>query len=62
LGVPLTSAALAAAVAVLVGALILERRPYRPGKFNYVPVMLASVVVILILARHLLSLLFARDG
>ena len=56
MGVPLTAVALAAAIGVLAGAVFLERRPYRPGKFNYIPVMLVCLVAILILVRHLLGL------
>jgi hypothetical protein len=36
----------------------LDRRPYRPGKRNYVPVMIIAVAGILVLGRHLLSLMW----
>jgi flagellar biosynthesis protein FliQ len=52
-----TSVALAACVLVLVIAIILDRRPYRPGKLNYVPLMIIALAAILVLGRHLLGLL-----
>ena len=39
MGVIDTIAALGACLLVLVGAVALDRRPYRPGKRNYVPIM-----------------------
>jgi hypothetical protein len=55
-GVIETSAALGACVLVLVVAVALDRRPYRPGKRNYVPIMIIVVAASLVLGRHLLSL------
>jgi hypothetical protein len=52
-----TSAALGACVLVLIVAVALDRRPYRPGKHNYVPIMIIAVAGILVLGRHLLSLM-----
>jgi hypothetical protein len=43
-------------VLVLVVAIILDRRPYRPGKFNYIPLMIIALAAILVLVRHLLAL------
>jgi len=51
-----TSAALGACLLVLVVAVALDRRPYRPGKRNYVPIMIIAVAGILVLGRHLLTL------
>jgi len=51
-----TSIALAGCVLVLVVAIILDRRPYRPGKLNYIPLMIIALAAILVLARHLLTL------
>ena len=51
-----TSAALGLCLAVLAVAIILDRRPYRPGKFNYIPLMIVCLAICLVLARHLLSL------
>jgi hypothetical protein len=52
-----TSAALGACLLVLVVAVALDRRPYRPGKRNYVPIMIIAVAASLVLGRHLLSLM-----
>ena len=52
-----TSAALGACLLVLVVAVALDRRPYRPGKRNYVPIMIVAVAASLVLGRHLLSLM-----
>ena len=53
-----TSAALGACLLLLAVAIALDRRPYRPGKRNYVPVMIIAVAGILVLGRHLLSLMW----
>ena len=57
MGVIETSAALAAWLLVLMVAVALDRRPYRPSKRNYVPIMIVAVAGILVLGRHLLSLM-----
>lgn len=57
MGLTETSIALAACVLVLVGAIVLDRRPYRPGKFNYVPLMIIALAAGMMLGRHLLALL-----
>jgi hypothetical protein len=49
-----TSAALGACLLVLIVAV--ARRPYRPGKRNYVPIMIVAVAASLVLGRHLLTL------
>jgi hypothetical protein len=56
-GVIETSAALGACLLVLTVAVVLDRRPYRPGKRNYVPIMIVAVAGSLVLGRHLLSLM-----
>lgn len=56
MGVPATSAALAFCLVVLATAVVLDRRPYRPGKRNYVPLMILALTASLFLARHLLAL------
>ena len=52
-----TSAVLTGCVLVLTVAIILDRRPYRPGKPNYIPLMIIALAAILVLGRHLLTLL-----
>jgi hypothetical protein len=52
-----TSAALTACLLVLGVAIALDRRPYRPGKRNYVPIMIVALAASLVLGRHLLSLM-----
>ena len=49
---------MAGCVLVLVVAIILDRRPYRPGKLNYIPVMIIALAAILVLGRHLLALIW----
>ena len=50
-----TSVALAGCFLVLVVAIILDRRPYRPGKLNYIPLMIIALAAILVLGRHLVA-------
>jgi hypothetical protein len=54
-GVIETSAALTAGLLVLAMAVALDRRPYRPGKRNYVPIMVIALAASLVLGRHLLT-------
>jgi hypothetical protein len=56
-GIIETSAALGACLLVLTVAVALDRRPYRPGKRNYVPIMIIAVAASLVLGRHLVSLM-----
>jgi hypothetical protein len=55
MGLTETGAALAGCVLVLVVAIILDHRPYRPGKLNYIPLMIIALAAILVLGRHLLA-------
>ena len=57
MGLTETSVALAGCVLALVIAIILDRRPYRPGKLNYIPLLIITLAAILVLGRHLLALL-----
>jgi hypothetical protein len=59
MGIIETSGALAASLLVLAVAVVLDRRPYRPGKLNYIPIMIIALAAILVLGRHLLGLLAA---
>jgi branched-subunit amino acid ABC-type transport system permease component len=52
-GVIETSAALGACVLVLIVAVALDRRLYRPGKRNFVPIMIVALAASLVLGRHL---------
>lgn len=52
-----TSIALAICVLVLIVAIVLDRRPYRPGKRNYIPLMIIALAAGLVLGRHLLALI-----
>jgi hypothetical protein len=56
-GILETSLALGACLVVLVVAVVLDRRPYHPGKGNYIPIMIIALAAILILARHLITLI-----
>jgi hypothetical protein len=51
-----TVAALTACALVLALAIVLDRRPYRPGKLNYIPLMIICLAACLLLGRHLLAL------
>jgi hypothetical protein len=55
MGLTETGAALAGCVLVRVVAIALDRRPYRPGKLNYIPLMIIALAAILVLGRHLLA-------
>ena len=57
MGIFETSAALAGCLLVLVVAIVLDRRPYRPGKQNYIPIMIIALAASLVLSRHLLTLM-----
>lgn len=57
MGLTPTSIALAISLLVFGIAVILDRRPYRPGKFNYIPLMIAALAASLVLARHLVGLI-----
>ena len=57
MGLTETSIALATCVLVLGAAVILDRRPYRPGKLNYILLMIVALAASLVLARHLLGLI-----
>jgi hypothetical protein len=50
-GIIETSAALGACLLVLTIAVVLDRRPYRPGKRNYIPVMIIALAASLGLGR-----------
>jgi hypothetical protein len=56
-GVIETSAALGACLVVLTVAVALDRRPYRPGKRNYIPIMVVAVATSSVLGRHPVSLM-----
>ena len=56
MGIIETSAALGACLLVLTFAVVLDRQPYRPGKRNYIPVMIIALAASMVLGRHLLSL------
>jgi hypothetical protein len=56
-GIAATSAALGASLLVLAVAVALDRRPYRPGKYNYIPIMIVALAASFVLGRHLLALL-----
>ncbi len=55
-----TGAALSACLLVLTVAVFLDRRPYRPGKRNYIPIMIIALAASLVLGRHLLTLIGDR--
>jgi hypothetical protein len=52
-----TSIALALCLGVLAIAVLLDRRPYRPGKRNFIWLMIIALAASLMLGRHLLTLI-----
>ena len=52
-----TTLALSACAVVLIVTVVLDRRPYRPGKLNYIPLMIICLAACLVLGRHLLTLI-----
>jgi hypothetical protein len=55
-----TSVALGACAVLLIVAVVLDRRPYRPGKLNYIPLMIICLAACLVMGRHLLTLIQQR--
>jgi hypothetical protein len=53
-----TIIAFAACALLLIAAVVLDRRPYRPGKLNYIPLMILCLAGCLVLGRHLVSLIW----
>jgi len=47
MGLTETIAALAVCVLLLALAIVLDRRPYRPGKLNYIPLMIVCLAACL---------------
>ena len=52
-----TAVALGVCGMLLIVAVVLDRRPYRPGKLNYIPLMIICLAACLVLGRHLLTLI-----
>ena len=52
-----TIVALGACTVLLIVAIVLDRLPYRPGKPNYIPLMIICLAACLVLGRHLLTLI-----
>jgi hypothetical protein len=50
-GIIETSATLGACLFVLTVAVVLDRRPYHPGKRNYIPIMIITLAASLVLGR-----------
>jgi len=57
MGLTETSLALAGCVLLLVVAVFLDRRPCRLGKLSYIPLMIIALAAILVLGRHLVTLI-----
>ena len=55
-----TTLALGACATLLIVTVVLDRRPYRPGKLSYIPLMIICLAACLVLGRHLLSLIRQR--
>jgi hypothetical protein len=52
-----TTVALGVCAVLLIVGVVLDRRPYRPGKLNYIPLMIICLAACLVLGRHLLTLI-----
>jgi len=57
MGLTETAVALGASAVLLIVAVVADRRPYRPGKLNYIPLMIICLAACLVLGRHLLTLI-----
>jgi hypothetical protein len=57
MGLTVTATGFALSFGLLIVAVVLDRRPYRPGKFNFVPLMILLLACCLVLGRHLVTLL-----
>ena len=55
-----TILALGVCAMLLIVAVVLDRRPYRPGKLSYIPLMIICLAACLVLGRHLLALVQQR--
>ena len=55
-----TILALGACAMLLIVTVVLDRRPYRPGKLNYIPLMIICLAACLVLGRHLSTLIRQR--
>jgi len=55
-----TTLALGACATLLIVTVVLDRRPYRPGKLSYIPLMIICLAACLVLGRHLLALVQQR--
>jgi len=51
-----TALLLALCLVALGVCIFLDRRPYRPGKFNFIPVMIVLTIATFVLGRYLLTL------
>jgi peptidoglycan/LPS O-acetylase OafA/YrhL len=54
-GLTATIAALGGCLLLLLVVAILDRRPYRPGKLNLVPLMIILAVVFIVLLKQLVD-------
>jgi hypothetical protein len=57
MGLTETIVALGACALLLMVAVVLDRRPYRPRKLNYISLMVICLAACLVLGRDLLSLI-----
>lgn len=55
MGLTATIAALGGCLLLLLVVAILDRRPYRPGKLNLVPLMIILAVVFIVLLKQLVD-------
>lgn len=56
MSVATTSLLLGICAAALTVCVILDRRPYKLGKLNYIPMMLGLTIAVMVLGRYLLTL------
>jgi hypothetical protein len=57
---PETAVAWAVATAALAVLILLDRRPYAPGRRNYIPLMMLSLTAWMVLTAHHARLLTGR--
>ena len=57
-----TVAAWLVCAALLLIGIVLDRRPYAPGRRDYVPLMILALTGIMVLTGHLVRLWLSRGG
>ena len=57
MGLPETIAGFAAFATLLAVGVVQDRRPYAPGRFNWIPLMMIGLIGAIVFGNHLATLL-----